>query len=95
MNAQELKKLLAAHFHSPHIEVRDESEKHQKHPEGQGRGGHYHVVIVSDQFLGKTPLERHRMVYAKLSMPGNPDIHALGLKTFTQEEWEKNSESYP
>jgi len=42
--------------------------------------------VISDQFAGKLPLARHRLVYATLGDLMGGAIHALGLKTLTPEE---------
>lgn len=55
-----------------------------------GDGYHYTLTVVSDIFLGKTKLNRHQWVYAKLKhyiISG--DLHAITLKTLTKQEWEK------
>ncbi len=53
-------------------------------------GYHYQVTVVSNIFLGKSKLARQQWVYAKLKdyiMTGS--LHALSIKTWTKEEWEK------
>ena len=55
---------------------------------------HFSATVISDQFLGLKSLERQRLVYAPLATDlQNGKIHALSLKTFTFEEWEKKCES--
>ena len=55
-----------------------------------GGGDHWQVIIVSSAFEGKGLLEQHRLVNEALkSELGNQRIHALALKTFTPEQWEK------
>jgi BolA protein len=41
------------------------------------------VHIVSQAFAGKSPIERHRMVYAALDEMMQTDIHALSVKATT------------
>jgi stress-induced morphogen len=48
-----------------------------------GSQDHYEARVVSAQFEGKTPLERHRLVYAALGAAMHGPIHALSLKTST------------
>jgi len=48
-----------------------------------GTRDHYEVRIVSTAFEGKTPLERHRMVYAILGQDVGGPIHALSIKAST------------
>jgi acid stress-induced BolA-like protein IbaG/YrbA len=49
-------------------------------------GVHFEAVVVCDAFQGKLPLARHRMVYATLGELMGGRIHALSLRTLTQEE---------
>ncbi|CDI97271.1 transcription regulator [Echinococcus multilocularis] len=44
------------------------------------------VLVVSDQFEGKTLLQRHRMVNSLLSEEMKK-IHALTLTTLTPKQW--------
>ena len=57
-------------------------------PDGQiviedltGGADHYKVEIVSTAFAGKTPLQRHRLVYAPLKDVMGGALHALALTT--------------
>ena len=53
----------------------------------QGEDGvHFEATVVSEQFAGKLPLARHRMVYATLGERIGGEIHALALKTLTPDE---------
>ena len=86
--------LLRSHFHPAHLTVLDDSAQHAGHAEAKkSGGGHFTVVIVSDLFLGKTKIERHRMVYESLGSLMSSAIHALAIKALTQKEWEKASKS--
>src|SRR5262249_19140548 len=49
------------------LEVSDESALHVGHGGVVSGGGHYRVTIVSPLFAAKSPVERHRMVYAALA----------------------------
>ena len=49
-------------------------------------GVHFEATVVSEQFAGKLPLARHRMVYATLGERMGGEIHALALKTLTPDE---------
>jgi acid stress-induced BolA-like protein IbaG/YrbA len=53
----------------------------------QGDGQHFEAVIVSAQFAGKRPIQRHQMVYAVLGDRMREEIHALSMRTLTPEEW--------
>ncbi len=54
-----------------------------------GDGTHFHAVIVSERFAGKSPIERHKLVYAVLGDAMESEIHAISMKTYTPEQWEK------
>ena len=49
-------------------------------------GVHFEAVVVSPEFIGKSTLQRHRLVYATLGNLMGNEIHALGLKTLAPEE---------
>jgi acid stress-induced BolA-like protein IbaG/YrbA len=57
----------------------------QIHVEGAD-GVHFEARVVSELFVGKLPLARHRMVYACLGDKMGGEIHALALKTLTPAE---------
>jgi len=71
---------LAAAFRPESLQVDDESHLHQGHA-GHRPGGetHYRVYIVSAAFVGKSRLERHRMVNAALSEQMSGGVHALAI----------------
>lgn len=55
-----------------------------------GTQDHYQVVIVSPAFGGKLPLERQRLVMRACQAEiDSGELHALTLKTFTPEEYQK------
>lgn len=58
-----------------------------------GDGDHFRVVVVADAFEGKPMVKQHQLVYDALGDSMDGDIHALGLKTYTPQEWENIQES--
>lgn len=55
-----------------------------------GTQDHYQVVVVSSAFEGKKMIDQHRMVKAFFDGDiQSGEVHALSLKTFTPQEWEK------
>jgi acid stress-induced BolA-like protein IbaG/YrbA len=48
---------------------------------------HFEAVVVSRQFEGKRPLQRHQLVYAGLGARMGREIHALSIQAFTPDEW--------
>lgn len=55
-----------------------------------GDGQHFEAVVVSAEFAGKSRIGRHKIVYQTLGDRMRGEIHALSIKTYTPEEWEKN-----
>ena len=70
------------------ISIIDLTEQHKKHEKSNG-GGHFKLKIVSNNFNGKSLLERHKMIYSILEDMLKNEIHALSLKTLTIEEFKK------
>lgn len=55
--------------------------------EVQGDGRHFQALIVSGQFEGLRPVQRHQLVYKALGERMREEIHALSMRTLTPEEW--------
>ncbi len=53
-----------------------------------GDGQHFEAVVVSEEFAGKSRVQRHQRVYQTLGDRMREEIHALSIKTFTPQEWE-------
>lgn len=52
-------------------------------------GSHFEGVVVSSEFAGKNMLAQHRLVFNTLGdRMQTGEIHALGMKTYTPEEWD-------
>jgi len=62
------------------LDITDESHLHVGHPGAAGGGGHFAVEIVSNEFAGRSLLERHRLVYAALDDLMPAEIHALSIR---------------
>lgn len=58
-----------------------------EHLEVSGDGSHFEAVIVSAQFEGKRPVQRHQIVNRALGSQMGNEIHALSMKTLTPDEW--------
>ena len=54
-------------------------------------GVHLEAVVISDSFAGKLPLARQRGIMKALSELFETGLHALALKTFTKDEWEREN----
>ena len=79
---------LMTHSLSPEkLEIVDDSQAHAGHAGArEGKGGHFYVTIVADVFSGKTPLQRHQLVYKAVEELMKTDIHALSIKAYCPDE---------
>lgn len=67
------------------LELDDDSHLHAGHA-GAGGGGHYRLKIVSEGFVGKSTVARHRMIYSALGEMMRHDIHALNITACAPED---------
>lgn len=79
MQAEEIVGLIRAGLPEARVHVVDET----------GTGDHFQATVVSATFAGKGLVERHQMVYGSLQGAMAGPIHALSLKTYTPDEWER------
>jgi len=55
-----------------------------------GGGDHLEAIVISSEFEGKPRVKQHQMVYGALQEAmASEAIHALALKTYTPETWQK------
>ena len=70
------------------LEIVNESARHSGHAGDDGSGeSHFHVLVVSDLFIGKSRIERQRMIYGVLKEEMAGKIHALSLRLLTNAEY--------
>ena len=64
------------------LEVLDESWQHEGHPgaNGTGFGTHFRVRIAAPQFVGKSRVAQHRLVYDALQEFIDQGLHALAIE---------------
>ncbi|MCW8908083.1 MAG: BolA/IbaG family iron-sulfur metabolism protein [Sedimenticola sp.] len=54
-----------------------------------GDGRHFEAIVISEEFEGKSPLQKQRMVMATVKPQLESDeLHALSIKTYTREQWQ-------
>jgi len=82
-----IREKLQSAFTPDHLKIVDESHFHAGHEGAKEGKGHFNVSMVSDQFAGKSMINRHKMVYEVLADLLESDIHALSIKAKTQEEF--------
>ncbi|MEX2124568.1 MAG: BolA/IbaG family iron-sulfur metabolism protein [Woeseia sp.] len=54
-----------------------------------GDNTHFEAVVVSDSFADKARLARHKLVYQCLGPLMGNEIHALSIRAYTAEEWQR------
>ena len=54
-----------------------------------GDDNHFQLRVVSEQFSGKTMVECHQLIYQALGDAMREAVHALAIKTYTPEQWQK------
>ena len=67
------------------LNINDESALHKGHA-GNNGGSHFNIQIISNEFLGKSRMERHRIIYKALEEYFPNKIHALSIKALTETE---------
>ena len=85
MLKNKITQLITSNIDVHELVLMDLSEQHKNHQKSNS-GGHFKLKIVSNNFLGKSLLERHKMIYSILGDMLKNEIHALSLKTLTIEE---------
>ena len=56
----------------------------------KGTGDHFQARVVSAAFEGRSMVEQHQLVYASVQeWLSTGELHALALKTYSPEQWQK------
>ena len=71
MDLTEIEKLIKEAFPDASVKIDDLA----------GDGNHYSATVISSQFIGKSKIEQHKMVYESLKGKMGNELHALALKT--------------
>jgi len=71
MQAGEIESLILAAIPDAKVTIRDLA----------GDGDHYAAEVISAQFVGKSRVQQHQMVYQALKGSMDSDLHALALQT--------------
>ncbi len=80
MSATEIETLIMKSFPDAIIKIDDL----------RGDGDHYAAYVESKEFLGKTKVQQHQMVYNSLEGRMGNELHALALNTSVPKNGEKN-----
>ncbi|GGI72585.1 BolA family protein [Shewanella gelidii] len=87
--AQSIKDKLGAALSPTHLEIINESHKHRVPKDAET---HFKVVVVSEAFVGKRLIGRHRAINEALSDEFAAGLHSLSMYTYTPEEWAELAE---
>ena len=71
MNLKEIEKLIKESIPDALVEIQDLA----------GDGNHYSATISSSEFVGKSKIEQHKIVYTSLKGKMGNELHALAIKT--------------
>lgn len=91
LTAAEIKERLKC-IEPSYIDITDDSQSHAEHIENPTGGlTHATITLVSKQFEGLSLINRHKLIYSKLKDALASSLHALVLKTYTEEEFKSKS----
>ena len=87
MNTQfKIENKLKENFNIFQLIIEDDSDKHKNHKKDTS-GGHFNLLIVSDDFINIPLIKRHRLIYQVLEKMIKVEIHALSIKAKTIQEY--------
>lgn len=89
---QAITQLLTTELSPDFIEVDNESHLHSS---GKGGNSHFKVTVVSDAFEGMGLVARHRKVQQVVAPFTGGVVHALGIHTYTPDEWQDRGYEIP
>lgn len=75
----EVKKLIEDNISNAQVTVGDMT----------GTQDHLEITVISDEFKGKMLIDQHQMVMDILKESLKEKIHAVKIKTMTNEKWQK------
>jgi acid stress-induced BolA-like protein IbaG/YrbA len=75
MDPMEVTRLIKEGLEAAEVDVRSDD------------GSHFAALVVSDDFEGMRPLQRHQLVYKALGERVGREIHALTIRALTRAEY--------
>jgi acid stress-induced BolA-like protein IbaG/YrbA len=80
MQVEEVKAMIEAGLSATEVQV-------------SGDGSHFDVIVISEEFEGKSMVQEQRMVFATLGDKiTSGEIHAINIKAYTPDEWKTASQ---
>ena len=86
--SSKIENILHKHFDVFKIYITDESYKHKNHKKDTS-GGHFRLLVVSNDFKEYSLVARHRLIYKALNSMIKKEIHALSIKALSIKEYNK------
>ena len=76
-----IEQVIIAFLSPEYFSITDESEHHRGHIGSPGTGeSHYSIIVKSNKFIGKSRVEREKMVHKLLAEEFKSGLHALSMK---------------
>lgn len=83
---KQIQQCLEEIFQPTELLLKDQSYLHVNHEGAKDGKSHFDVKITSHAFIGKSRIQRHRLIYDALEGMFESDIHALQIKAYTPAE---------
>jgi BolA protein len=84
MYEQRLRTKIEAALKPAHLELVNESPNHGLPASAEK---HFRAIVVADEFLGLSRIDRHRRVQDVVAEELREHVHAFSVQAFTPEEW--------
>jgi len=82
MDLKEIEKLIKESIPDALVEIQDLA----------GDGNHYSATVSSSEFIGKSKIQQHKLVYSSLKGKMGNELHALAIKT-KEKKWTSKSKN--
>src|SRR5690606_9364031 len=86
---ERLHDLLDSQLRPSVLEIENESDKHSVPPNSET---HFKVLVVSEIFVGKSRIDRQRIVNNIIAEEYKAGLHALSQRALTPDEWAQEAE---
>ena len=86
---EKISNLLSNNLNVHHLDIIDESVGHQNHKK-DSLGGHYKIILISNDFIGLDLISRHKRIYEILDAILKTEIHAISMKLITVSEFKSS-----
>lgn len=83
---ERIENLLQSELHPQYMELENESHQHSVPDKSET---HFRLVLVSNQFIGLSRLDRQRHINQILQQELQSGLHALSQRLYTSEEWDQ------